>query len=1051
MSKKNLLCEVLKKKTFIIHYLPIMRSVVILLFASAFISIAKAGSNGNIKVKEVIQQGKTITGRVTETNGESIPGVTVLIKGTSKGTITDVDGNYTLTDVSENDILHFSFVGMKTVEIIVGNQATIDVSLGEDSIGLEEVIAVGYGTMRKSDLTGAVARVSMEDKSLQSNLNVLQALSGASAGINVQQAGGAGAEPDFSIRGQTSLSASGKPLIVLDGIIYNGDIADINVSDVETVDILKDASAAAVYGSRSANGVVLITTKTGTSEKPLINFNMYYGFQAITNTPMKVMNGEQYAIRLTDYYYQQGLYNWYRTNPTSDVGKPQRPDVTDRNVVATTLRTQEERDNYLAGNEINWVDEVLQTAPIQNYNISYSGKSKATSYFVSTSYANEEGVLKNDQFDRFTVRSNIESKITDWLTLGLNTSYSYRDYSGVPASLHFARRASPLADNKIGQPDVDMFLTGESYMENPLINLIVDNKDIRNNLFMVGSANIKIPWVTGLSLDINYSNTHNTRNNFSFWPTTHPDGSGNKGRGRKDHIEGRDWIQNNILTYLRSFNDHHINATFLYSREHSEQNSSRLQAEGFENQALGYNGLGLGTISTVSNTENGGTWEEDGISYMGRVGYSFKNRYILTGTIRRDGYSGFGANNKFANFPSLSVGWVLSEEDFVGDDFPYLKIRTSYGVNGNQGLGRYKSFSTMSTMSYIYGSETSIGVYPGESLGNDNLKWEKTASLNLGLDFAFFNQIVSGSLEMYNANTTDVLVQRALPESAGYKNVFTNIGGINNKGIELTLNTNNIRRSDFTWTSNFVFSLNRNKITKLYGGENDIDIGNEWFVGESISAKYDYEMAGGLWTEEELYTGKILKGWYPGQYKYVDQNGDGVIEPTNDRKVIGYEDPNFRVSLNNSLQYKNFTLSFMLNSIVGGNNYYIMNNTDVINTTFRADDVYRINMSAVRPYWTPDNGVNNATGIYNSPAQSSGIYESRGFVRLQDVSLSYRFKKNLLNKLNMNDLQVFISGKNLYTWTNWSGWDPEVGTNNSDAINNTPLMRNITVGLKFSL
>lgn len=989
---------------------------------------------------------KTVTGTVTDDSGAPLPGVTAVVKGTTVGTVTNVDGVYNLSVPQNAKTLQFSFIGMKTQDVEIGTQTSINVSMATDAIGLEEVIAVGYGTMRKSDLTGAVARVSFEEKSLQSNMNILQTLSGASAGINVQQSGSAGGEPDFSIRGKTSLSASDKPLIVLDGIIYNGAIADINVSDVKSVDVLKDASAAAVYGSRSANGVILITTKQGNSEKPQVNFNMYYGFQNITNTPMKVMNADQYAIRLTDYYYQQDLYSWYKTNPASEAGKPVRPDVTDRNVVATTLRTQEERDNYLAGNEIDWVDEVMQQAPVQNYNLSYSGKTKGTNYYVSGSYANEEGVLQNDKFSRFTLRSNIESEINDWLTLGINTAYSYRDYSGLSADLGDARDSSPLANNKIGQADYDMFLTGEAYMPYPLVNLYVDNSDIRNNLFIVGSAQIKLPWVEGLSLDINYSNTLNTRNNFTFWPTTTPGGSGNNGRGRKDHIEERSWIQNNILTYLRSFGDHNVNATFLYSREHSQANTSRLEAEGFENQSLGYNGLDLGTISTVSTTANGGTWAEDGISYMGRANYSFKNRYYLTGTVRRDGYSGFGANNKFANFPSVSVGWVLSDESFMsGINFPYMKIRASYGINGNQGLGRYKSFSTMSTLSYIYGAETSIGVYPGGSLGNDDLKWEKTASLNFGVDFAFLDQRISGSLDLYNANTTDVLVQRALPPAAGYDNVFTNIGGINNKGIELMLNTINMQRSDFKWTSNFIFSLNRNEITKLYGDKNDADIGNEWFVGESISAQYDYEMAGGLWTEEELYSGQTYDGWYPGQYKYVDQNEDGVIDPTNDRKVIGYGDPNFRFSINNSMTYKNFTLNFLFNSITGGNDYYIQSNTSVLNTNFRSDNVYRTNMSAVRPYWTPDNGVNNATGIYNSPAVSSGIYESRGFIRLQDVSLSYKFDSSVLNRLKLNNLQVYVSGKNLYTWTKWSGWDPETGTSN------TPLMRSLTVGLKLAL
>jgi len=1008
----------------------IIKAMSFLLLCFFFVAVSLAG---------YAQQ--TVTGTVTGTDGGPLPGVTVIIKGTNQGTVTDVDGNFSIPNVSSETVLLFSFVGMTAQEVTVGNQSNIKITLAQDVIGLEEVIAVGYGTMRKSDLTGSVARVSMEEKSMQSDLNILQSLSGASAGINVQQSGAAGSEPDFSIRGQTSLSASDKPLIVLDGIIYNGAIADINVSDVESIDILKDASAAAVYGSRSANGVVLITTKSGTTEKPRINFSMYYGFQDMTNTPMKVMNAEQYAVRLTDYYYQQDLYTWYKTGPTSDTGKPVRPDVTDKDVVASTLRTQEERDNYLAGNEIDWVDEVTQIAPIQNYNLSYSGKSKGTNYYVSGSYANEEGILLNDEFSRFTVRSNIESAITDWLTVGLNSAYSYRDYSGLSADLSDARNCSPLADNHIGQSDYDMYLTGEAYMTYPLVDLYADNSDIRNNLFMVGSANIKIPWIKGLNLDINYSNTSYTRNNFTFYPVTHPSGASNNGAGSKYHEEQRSWIQNNILNYLRDFGDHNVSATFLYSREHSAANSSTLSASGFENQQLGYNGLGLGTLSTVATT----AWEEDGISYMGRVNYSYKSRYYLTGTVRRDGYSGFGANNKFANFPSVSLGWVLSEEDFVGSSFPYLKLRLSYGINGNQGLGRYKSFSTMTTISYIYDSETSIGLYPSGSLGNDDLKWEKTASLNLGVDFAFLDQRISGSVDVYNANTTDVLVQRALPATAGYDNVYTNIGGINNKGIEIMLNTINMEQRDFKWSSNFTFTLNRNEITKLYGDDSDADVGNEWFVGESISAQYDYEMAGGLWTEAELYNGETLAGWYPGQFKYVDQNGDGVINSTYDRKVIGYEDPNFSFSINNSLSYKNFSLNFLLNSICGGNGYYIMDNAGVLNTKWRSDDVYRTNMSAVRPYWRPDNGVNNATGIYNSPAVSSGIYQSRGFIRLQDISFAYRFNKSVINRLKMNDLQVYVSGKNLYTWTKWSGWDPETGTSN------TPLMRNITVGLKLSL
>jgi len=986
-----------------------------------------------------------LSGKVVDKNmKEPLPGVSVVVKGTTLGTITDANGNYSISNVAGNATLQFSFVGMKSLEVTVGGKSRIDVELEEDAIGIEEVVAIGYGTMKKSDLTGSVSRTTIGDNAGQTTTNLLQALSGATPGVNIQAGGLAGSEPNISIRGRTSLSASDKPLIVLDGIIYNGDIANININDVESVDILKDASAAAVYGSRSANGVLLITTKKGKSEKPSISFNMAYGYQDMTNNPMQVMNAEQYAIRLVDFYYQQSLYTWYKTKPTSDVGKPVRPDVNDRNIVAARLRTVEERENYLAGREINWVDEVLQTAPIQNYNLSFSGKTERSNYYISGSYAKEEGIQLNDQFSRFTIHSNVESKITDWLTIGLNTSYSYRDYSGLPADLGWdktgARAASPLANNKIGLPQYDMYLTGEAYMPYPLNNLYVDNKDIRNNLFLVGNAKVTVPWVKGLTYELNYSNTYQNRTNNSFYPVTTPDGAGNKGKAIKNPSEQRNSIINNIVTYLRSFGDHQVNATLLYSRENSIAESSTLTAQGFDNPVLGYNNVGLGTIATVGST----AWEENSISYMARANYSYKNRYMLTGTVRRDGFSGFGENTKFATFPSVSLGWVATEESFLEDyDWLYLKLRTSYGKNGNQGIGRYSSFSRMSANAYVYGANTGIAVYPS-TLGNADLGWEATSSFNVGIDYAFLDQRISGSIDVYKAETSNVLVQRTLPPTTGYSSVWANIGAIDNKGIELALNTINVK-GPINWTTNFNFALNRDKISKLYGGETDKDIGNSWFVGESISAIYDYEFAGGVWTEKELYEGKILANWYPGQFKYVDQNTDGVIEPNADRKVIGYKTPNYRFSITNTLSYKNFTLSFLLNSIQGGNGYYLDDNSSVVNTQWNSDNVYRVNGSAVRPYWTPDNGVTNATGIYNTPVVHGGVYESRSFVRLQDLSLGYNFKPEMLKSLKLESCQVFLSGKNLYTWTKWSGWDPEIG--NSDS----PLMRNVTLGFRLTL
>jgi TonB-linked SusC/RagA family outer membrane protein len=752
-------------------------------------------------------QQRTVSGTVTEAStGVPMPGVNVIIKGTVLGALTGLDGKYSLTVPDPNAVLIFSFIGYNTMEQPVSGRTTVNVALVSSLKELQEVIVTGYGTQKKSDLTGSVVRVTMDEKATLANMNLSQAMSGTTAGVNVQGSGLAGSDPSLSIRGQTSLSASDAPLVVLDGIIYNGSISNINISDIESIDILKDASAAAVYGNRSANGVMLITTKKGKTEKPVISFNMYYGYQDMTNNPMRVMNAQEYAVRLVDYYYQQDLYAWYKTKPTSSTGKPVRPDITNKTIVAARLRTQEERDNYLAGNEINWVDEVLRIAPVQNYNLSMSGKSDRSNYYVSASYADEQGIQLNDEFKRFTLHSNVESKVTDWLTVGLNSSYSFRDYSGLEASLGDARACSPLANNLIGSPNYKMYLTGEAYMPYPLNNLYVDHKDNRNDLLLVGNAKITVPWIKGLTYEFNYSNNFTNRKYNRFYPVTVPDGSGNKGRAIKNPSEGRNWIYNNILTYLRTFGNHQVNATLLYSQEGRNAESSTITAEGFDNPVLGYNNVSLGTTVTVGSE----AWKENSISYMARVNYTFKNRYLLTATVRRDGFSGFGAERKFANFPSVSLGWVVSDESFMKSiPWLYLKLRTSYGENGNQGIGRYSSFSRMTADFYVYGPTTAIAVYPS-SLGNASLAWEKTASFNIGVDFGLFNRRINGSIDLYKAKTSDVLVRRALPPTTGYPNVWTNIGAIDNKGIELELNTINLT-GKFGWETNDGRSLDRNR------------------------------------------------------------------------------------------------------------------------------------------------------------------------------------------------------------------------------------------------
>ncbi|MDR0756477.1 MAG: TonB-dependent receptor [Tannerella sp.] len=1032
----------------------IMTLFALFLIAGTVVMNARGGDSQ--ETSEVQQSGTRITGTVVDQNGEPVTGANIVEKDArANGTITGVDGKFSL-NVSPGATLVVSYIGYVTQEVPTGNRSSLSITLVEDTQALEEVVVVGYGVQKKSDVTGAVSRVNFEDKTNMANMDLGQALSGIVSGVSVNRSGRAGSEPSMTIRTQHTLSAGTAPLIVLDGIIYNGSVSDISVNDIETIDILKDASAAAVYGSRSANGVVIISTKKGRTDKPQISFNMYYGFQEMSNTPMKVMNAEQYAVRLVDFNYQQQLYEWYAKGPTGPEdqgGKPVRPDVTDPQVISGVLRSQEERDYYLAGGAgTDWVDLVQRdNAAIQNYNINYSGKSDRLTYFASVTYTDEQGILKNDQFKRYALRSNVESRVTPWLTTGLSAAFTQRDYSGAAASLGAARSASPLVVFDDNDPkNWPSLLTGELYMAHPFRGLKYTNESVSNNTFLVGNAKIDIPFIRGLSYNFDYSYTLISGRENNFYPSDVTEGTANNGKADRKPYHTANWIYNHLVSYIKAFGDHSVNATFLYSREKRNSDSFVFTSENFDNPELGFNNMGMGTLYSTGSAD---TWQETAVSYMARLNYALKGRYLATATVRRDGFSVFGPDSKYVTLPSLSLGWVLSEESFLKAlNFPYMKLRLSYGQNGNQGAGRYSSFARISSGKYIWGSDVSITAITNV-MGNSTLRWEKTASFNIGLDYAFLDRRIYGNVELYQSRTTDVLVQRNVPRSTGYTSVWTNLGAIDNKGIELEINSDNIRNKDFSWKTGVIFSLYRDEITKLYGDGQDSDIGNSWFVGQPISAIYDYKMAGGVWTEEDLYAGRIgpngteLKGWYPGQYKYVDLNGDQVIDSNNDRNVIGYGTPNYRFSISNTLSCKNWGLYVLLNSIQGGNDYFIRDNYGVVNTMSRGDYVYRQNQSAVRPYWTPDNGVNNATGIYNAPPISSGIYESRSFVRLQDVSLSYNVDSNRLKKWSgIGALQIYLSGRNLYTWTQWSGWDPETISVGDD----NPLSRNFILGFKLT-
>lgn len=989
------------------------------------------------------QQQRTVTGKVTDENNLPLPGVTVVIQGTTQGTITNPDGEYTLTNVPANSTLIFSFVGMRTEEVAVGNRTNINMTMVLEVTELDEVVAVGYGTMKKSDLTGSVKSVNITDIPPSANVNLTQSLRGYAAGLNVQGGSTAGSEPSISIRGQNTLSASTRPLIVLDGIIFQGSISDINVADVERVDVLKDASAAAIYGSRSANGVMLITTKRGEKKKPAINFNTYFGVQNHSNHPVKMMNAEQYAMKLVDYNYMQYLYNWYRKKPTGPAdqgGKPVYPTITDE-VILGVLKSEGEREAFLAGNEVDWIDEVTQLAPMSNYDLSISGAGEGFNYYVSGSYTDQKGVVVGDDFTRSTLTAKVEGDLINWVTVGLNTSYSHRDYSGVEANMTSARQATPLASIYNEEGLYPIKYNEEFLMAHPLRGEYADNSDIRKNLFYTAYAKVEVPGIEGLTYDFNYSSNYSRRTNKTFYPSIVYEGETALGRADVDNNSSDNWIYNNIVTYANDFADiHRVNITLVYTREKSTGESSAINASRFPNEILGYNNVSFAEQVSVGS----GAWDESSLGYMARVNYILKNRYLLTGTYRKDGFSGFGAKKKYATFPSISAAWTISEESFMDtsrDWLDNLKIRLSYGENGNQGIGRYSSLTRMTNMNYVWSAASAIGIVPN-TLGNADLGWETTKSTNLGLDYSILNNRISGEIDVYMASTYNVLVERSLPGATGYQDVWTNIGEIANKGIEVELRTVNFDR-EFKWDSRFVFSLNRDEIVDLYGDGKD-DIGNQWFIGEPISAIYDYERTGGLWTETEFYAGQVHENFYPGQFRLADLNGDNKITSGEDRKIVGYSTPNFRFSIGNDLSYKNFSLSFLLNSIMGGNGYFIQSNRTLLEATSSYDYANRINMTAIRTNWTPDNGVDDAPAVYNYPSVSSGNYQDRSFIRLQDLSLTYRIPTSILSEYKIQGLQIYLSGKNLYTWTKWEGFDPELG-GSTDLM-----MRSMTLGARLS-
>lgn len=1019
----------------------LLRVAILLLLYGGFNSPSYSQGVSSDKIK--------ITGKVLDSSGEPIIGANVKEKNSNTGTITDFDGQFSIV-ATPNERLVISFIGYMPSEIYVKpGLPSLIIHLKEDTQLLDEVVVIGYGSTKRKDFTGSVSSVKMEDSpiSLVSNTNALEALKNNVTGLDIGSTTSAGGTPSMLIRGQNSISGSNDPLVVVDGVIFMGKISDINPNDIASFDVLKDATSAAAYGSRAANGVIMITTKKGKSGKPIINFNANAGIQTWHLKP-QLMTGPQW-IDAVSAAYATDPYNFL---------------------------SQQEILNYDAGKWINWLDESSRVGWAQDYQASISGSGNRINYYLSTSYTNNKGVIIGDDFNRVSVLGKINANITNWLQIGLDAAYTHSDWSGVGADLLTAVIISPYGMKYRPNGELESSPDGRGH-GNPLWGVNDESKredlDYHDNLRANAYLKIDCPWIKGLSYRLNYAGNLNYRKSGGFTHESYyvPNGSYDddsrysvetqnsylsSAGGSLSNERTLSWVIDNILNYNRTFGKHTIDVTAVATRDYTKYEYQYMSGTDFSsngNTVLGLNGLHFAATHKI----NLNNTKRTNIGYVARASYSYGDTYYFTSSFRRDGSSVFGANNKWGNFFAFGSAWRMSNEKFMQkvEFLNDLKLKLSWGTNGNQGLGPYSTLSTVSNgknsgIIYTFGNtgKPSFGINQG-TMGNSSLKWEKTEAWNVGFESAWLNNRLFIDLDVYFSKTYDQIFYRTIPVMSGYSGMYSSMGEVRNKGIDLTIRSVNIQNNDWKWSSGITFWLNRNKLVHLYGedldgdGKEDDDIGNRLFIGESIHSIYGYKQDGIVQTTDTEYM--EANGVQAGTPKYVDITGDGKIT-ADDRTILGSRDPNFKLNLSNTISYKNFELYVMLAGVFGGNGYFQQENPNAyltagIRSQFASNGLYV-------PYWTEENPSNKyPAATFTDDGYFLGL-QNRAYVRLQDVTLSYTFNQPWVKKVGINNFKVYVSGKNLFTLTGWEGGDPETG--NTLFSGSYPVMTTATFGVNLS-
>lgn len=989
---------------------------------------AKSFSNPRLTyltTKQNVQMQNIVRGKVTNNQAKPLSGATLTIKGTKRSTSSDANGNFAI-NAQNGEVIVVSSLGYDTKEITLGAEKNISLVLNPKQNVLEEVqvVSVGYGTQRQRNVTGSVARANLESFKDAPNTNLVQSLQGTVPGLNVGPVTSSGSTPNIQVRGRNTINGNQSVLIILDGIQYRNDLSSINPDDIESIDLLKDASSTAVYGAQAANGVLLITSKKGKyNSAAKINFTSSYATQrpAGNNRPM---NREEFLDYIKKLYYDKAFVGPDYTTPNPDF-----------NIAEFVHRSHANSERTeLVDTDFDWYKEGTKNGFINDNQLSVSGGAEKVSYQISGGYTNQAGFIINDLFKRKSIRSNIETKPLNWLKIGIQGSGSFVNKDGAEPDVAGLFNNSPL--NSAYNPDGSYAITPvpTTLDLSPFLTYDVNDYE-RHNYFTANTyAIIDFPFLKGLTYQLNFGNNYRMDKHYYFSKYD----QGQAGEAYKQDEQTYDYTLDNILTYNHRINDHNITATLLYGAIERKYDYSKADGIGFSSNILGYNNLSLASRQFIYSN----AWREALEYQMARVNYAFKERYLLTATVRRDGFSGFAKNNKYAVFPSFSAGWIFSDESFFQEVswLQFGKLRLGYGLSGNQ-TPRYSSLDIVKQQpAYIFGDggSTEFGQWI-TTLANPNLQWEKTKEINLGLDFSILKDRLSGTLEYYNRRTKDLLFAKVIPQTTGFGSVQSNIGEIGNKGFEILLNSKNVNNEKFKWNTTFSFSRNINKVLSLLGS-GDL-ISSSLFIGQPLGAIYGYRVNGIYQIGEE-----IPGGFYPGTYRVVDLNADGKYDAS-DREVLGSDNPAYRFSILNTISYKNFTLSFFINSIQGGKNGYLGNNSQ---SEIRNEAATRRNHNSQIDYWSPANPNGEYPLFLNSPVINPSVYKDRSFIRIQDVTLSYNLKNQpFFKRVGFDNLSCFVSAKNLHTWTKWKGWDPEVSPDVGNGLVNggRPLIKGFSIGV----